>query len=693
MMIPVLIAVSFIVFVLMELTPGSVLDFLIVDGMTAEDIQELREAHNLHRSVIYRYALYMRNLIQGDLGTSDITGVPVFTTFMDRLPNTLILSFSALLIGAVISVAAGIFAARRAGKLADNAMSVLTLVGMSMPPFWAGLMLLLIFSLQLGWFPGGGMRDGIRSLILPAFCSALVIMATTTRLTRSSMLEVLKADYLRTARAKGVPERAVIRQHALRNAWIPVITMLGTGLGNQIAGSVIIETVFSWPGIGRSIVEAVSNRDVPETTGFIIMSSIIFVILQLVVDLLYVFVDPRIKAQYVRSKRMKKSSASEMPALVITPLAVVDAVESSPESIEADDDSLIEQAPIMSIQAETEVREPEQSETHTPVYAAVVSSDSVSASDTVPSMSSATKETEGLVEPDTDKVESYIGTNKKRSQLREIYHHMKKNVGAMVGFYILCAMVLLVIASFFVTLEMVTEPDMANTLSPPTWQNPFGTDRMGRDMFLRVIYGSRYTLAIGFGAAVLAMVIGTPLGAISGFYGGKADHVIMRFSDVLSSIPGLLLGMVIMVVLGIGLGNLIIAVGVPAISIFIRITRASILQIANNEYVEAAKAVGFSSLRILFTQVLPNGLAPVIVTLTMSFGMAIIIGSSLSFLGFGIPVPTPEWGSLVSWGRELARTAPWLMSIPGAFIMVTVLAFNLLGDGLRDALDPKLKRR
>jgi len=234
--------------------------------------------------------------------------------------------------------------------------------------------------------------------------------------------------------------------------------------------------------------------------------------------------------------------------------------------------------------------------------------------------------------------------------------------------------------------------NMQARLSPPSWQYPFGTDGMGRDVFLRVLYGSRYSIIIGFSAVAFSAFFGVILGASAGYWGGITDNIIMRISDILASLPGLLLGMVIMVMLGFRMENLIIAVGVAGIPHFLRMSRASILTVKGNEYVEAARAIGFSDLRIIATQVLPNGLSPILVQATALLGLNIIFAASLSYLGFGIPAPTPEWGALVSAGREYIRVQPWLITFPGLAIMITVLGFNLLGDGLRDALDPKLKK-
>jgi peptide/nickel transport system permease protein len=207
-----------------------------------------------------------------------------------------------------------------------------------------------------------------------------------------------------------------------------------------------------------------------------------------------------------------------------------------------------------------------------------------------------------------------------------------------------------------------------------------------------VIYGTRYSIVIGFSVVSIALFSGTMQGSIAGYYGGTGENIIMRCADILSSIPGFLLSIVLVTVLGQSIPNLIFAVAVSSIPMFTRVTRASVLTVRNNEFVDAARAIGFHDFRIIFTQVLPNAFSPVIIATSNSIGMAIMTAAALSYLGFGVPVPRPEWGALVSAGRDHARAAPWLMAFPGVAIMLVVLALNLLGDGLRDALDPKLKR-
>ena len=280
----------------------------------------------------------------------------------------------------------------------------------------------------------------------------------------------------------------------------------------------------------------------------------------------------------------------------------------------------------------------------------------------------------------------------RQSQAKEIFHRLKKNKGAIVGLVIIAILILIIIASFFMPYSWVTTMDMKNRLAKPSWQHLFGCDDMGRDIFLRTLYGTRYSFSIGFGATFFSAIIGVIIGSIAGYYSGIVDDILMRLTDILASIPAILLGMVVVYILGGSVLNVIFAVGVCSISHYIRIARASILAIRGQEYVEAAKAIGMSDLKIIFTQVLPNAISPIIVTFSATIGIAIIVSASLSFIGLGVAPPSPEWGALVSSGRNVLRTAPNVALLPGVFIMLTVLSFNILGDGLRDALDPKLKR-
>ena len=308
LLIPILLVVSIIVFTLLDLAPGTVVDNMITEAMTQEDIDELYRQYDLDKPIIYRYGKYMIRLLQGDLGKSDYTGLDVWSIYKARFPNTLALAISSLIFGSVIGIPLGILAARKAGTVLDSIVLVITLIGMSMPSFWLALMLIIQFSLRIPILPAGGMDDGLKSIVLPMICSGFVLMASVTRQTRSSMLEQLNADYLRTARAKGVPEKAVIGKHALNNAWIPILTTVGGSFCHAIAGSSVVETVFAWPGVGRTVVDAVVSRDVTMTMGCTIMTTTIYVTIILVIDLLYALVDPRIKSQYASPRRRRVAS-------------------------------------------------------------------------------------------------------------------------------------------------------------------------------------------------------------------------------------------------------------------------------------------------------------------------------------------------------------------------------------------------
>ena len=282
---------------------------------------------------------------------------------------------------------------------------------------------------------------------------------------------------------------------------------------------------------------------------------------------------------------------------------------------------------------------------------------------------------------------------RKRSRSGELFHRVMGNKGAMAGLIIISLILLAFAVSLFaISYEAMTATSAKNKIMPPSVQFPFGTDTLGRNIFLRVAYGTRYSLAIGFGTTIISFVLGVFIGAVAGYYGGMLESFIMRISEILTSVPSMLFTMVMMMTFGQGLGSMVLAMGINGIPAYIRISRASVLRLRDDEYVEAAKATGISNLRIIFTEVLPNGMAPIIITLTTGIGMTILSAAGLSYLGFGIQPPLPEWGGLVSAGRGQLMAAPWVSLFPGLAVMFTVLSFNMLGDGLRDALDPKLKR-
>ena len=298
MLIPVIIGVSFLVFFIMAMAPGDTARTILGEDAPIEAVEALREELGLNDPIPIRYLNYMKDLLRGDLGNSYKSGRPVFEEIMSRFPATLELTFWGMLLAVGLSLPIGIISATRQYSFMDNASMIFALVATAIPNFWLGLMLIIVFSLNLGVLPSGGNNAGFASLILPVITLATACMANIARTTRSSMLEVIRADYIRTAKAKGVSKNKVINKHALKNALIPVVTVIGLQFGQLLGGSVLTETVFAWPGVGTYLVNSIKAKDTPAVLGCVIIFSICFSIVNLAVDLLYAFIDPRIKSKY-----------------------------------------------------------------------------------------------------------------------------------------------------------------------------------------------------------------------------------------------------------------------------------------------------------------------------------------------------------------------------------------------------------
>lgn len=297
MMIPVIIGLSLLVFAVLKMTPGD--PARVVAGAEADEaaVAQIRQELGLDKPLLQQYVDYMLGLVRGDMGESYTTGKPVFDEIVSRMPTTFILAFSGVLIAVVIGIPLGIISATKQYSFLDNISTLLALTGVAMPNFWLGLMLILVFSLHLGWLPSGGATSWL-GYVLPAVTVGVGATANFMRTTRSSMLEVIRQDYIRTVRAKGANERRVIIHHALRNALIPVITVIGLQMGTLLGGAVINETVFSLPGLGSLMINSINRKDEPVVLGCLITFAIVFSLMNLLVDILYAYIDPRIKSQY-----------------------------------------------------------------------------------------------------------------------------------------------------------------------------------------------------------------------------------------------------------------------------------------------------------------------------------------------------------------------------------------------------------
>ena len=307
LLIPVIIGVSFIIYFLMDIAPGDIVVLKMGDdaSLTEEQIQELYREYGLDKPLLVRYLRYMGRLVLGDLGQSQNTGERVIDMFSARIGSTLKLAIASVIVSILISIPLGIVSAIHNGSVIDNAASFGTLLGLSIPNFWLGLVLIILFALNLHWLPSGGDDGSIKCLILPAITIGTSLTAALGRTTRSSMLDVIRQDYLRTIRAKGAGERRVIWGHAFKNAMIPILTVAGEQFAGVLGGSALTETVFAWPGTGRLLIDSINARDVPVVTGVLILKTLIASLIILTVDLLYAAVDPRVRAQFARRRKSK----------------------------------------------------------------------------------------------------------------------------------------------------------------------------------------------------------------------------------------------------------------------------------------------------------------------------------------------------------------------------------------------------
>jgi ABC-type dipeptide/oligopeptide/nickel transport system permease component len=291
--IPTLIGVMVVVFLLLYVAPGDPVQDMVGERADAETIARLRKELHLDEPLPKQFVLYAGGVVRGDLGNSYITQRPIIRDIRERFPKTLLLAGSAMLLASILGITIGVLAARNPGGWFDRLSLGFAYLGISFPVYWVGLILILIFAVNLRWLPPSG-YGGLKYLILPALALGSRSIAFLARVTRSSMLEVLGGDFVRTARAKGLRERVVIARHALRNALIPIITVLGLDFGYYLTGSILTETIFSWPGIGRYVVNAIARRDLPAINGTVLFLSIVFVLVNLITDLAYAKADPRV---------------------------------------------------------------------------------------------------------------------------------------------------------------------------------------------------------------------------------------------------------------------------------------------------------------------------------------------------------------------------------------------------------------
>lgn len=305
LLIPVIIGISFIIFSIMQLTPGDPAREILGETATQEAVDALREEMGLNDPFLLQYGRYMWNAIRGDFGTSYQTGQSVIKQILERFPTTIYLAIGATLAAILIGIPVGLISAVKQYSIIDDVSTIFSMVLTAVPNFWLGLVLMLTLSLKLKWFPAYG-ATSLKHFVLPWITLSCMTLAVLIRMTRSSMLEVIRQDYIRTARAKGAKERRIVFHHALRNALLPVITVIGTQLSVQLGGAIIVETVFSIPGLGTMIISGIKTKDIPVVMGGVTFIALVGGLVNLLVDILYAYIDPRLKSRYVGTKRTRK---------------------------------------------------------------------------------------------------------------------------------------------------------------------------------------------------------------------------------------------------------------------------------------------------------------------------------------------------------------------------------------------------
>ena len=698
---PMLIGVSIAAFLLLHALPGDPATAILGQRATEENIRQFRESEGLDDPLPVQYGRFASNLAKGDLGRSHRTNRPVLDELKQKVPATIELTVFAMLFATIVGISLGVLAAIKPRTIWDFICLAFALVGVSVPIFWLGFLVQKGFAGELGLFPfqsrldiakwptfesetGFFLVDAIfvyrnveltldvlHHLMLPSMVLATVPMALIARMTRANMLEVLGQDFIRTAKAKGLSPRPIVMRHAMRNALIPVITAIGTQFGYLLGGAVLTETIFAWPGLGKYVIDAIDVLDAKPLQASVMLIATFFITVNLLTDLSYAVIDPRLRHGGNKSTEAVPGvtwiefapwGLAALPWFAVLVLAIISSTGRVPPEYA---DSLRRAWIVVFILIGLEV-------SGLVVLAAVKG---------VPRAA-----VEGAGEFFRNGIRRFART------LAEFLKFLRRHKPAIVGTSLILLMIIAAVAAPLIApydpmqgLQRYNEPAGSEFL--------LGTDAQGRDLFSRLIWGARTTLLIALAATLLSLVLGSLVGSLAGYFGGAVDSFLMRAIDFMMSFPSFLLAVVTVAVLGKSLENLIWAVGIVGIPLFARQVRAEVLRLRSLEFVEAARALGCSRMRILLRSLLPNCLTPIIVLGTLGMGGAILDVAGLAFLGLGGDPFVPEWGLILKLGWDESSKGAFQVGVAGACILGTVLGFNLLGDGLRDWLDPRSRQR
>ncbi len=731
--IPVLLGVTLITFYL-SYGMGDPLAPYVTEKTTPEQYQELMEKHNLDEPIQVQYVTYLRNVITFDWGYSKVINQDVSEALREKFAATLELSILAFIVAVTTAIPLGIFSSIRQNRWQDHSIRLFALFGSAIPIFWLALFLQYLFSIYTDWeislrydpvlwevtdpidietnfllidsIAAGSLPhfiDALKHMILPATVLAYGSMATIIRLMRGNMLDVLGQDYIRTAESKGLTENQVTFKHGAPNAMIPTVTLLGMGFAGLINGSVLTETIFTWPGLGAWAITAMRSLDVSAILAYTLFSAFLYIIANLIVDILYAFLDPRVELGGHSSVAEILVVSLSILMLMVTYFSVGAAVWfgliilisltvltlyslanrliANPEDVWVLLLLLGTLFVIWSILSGFFMVIIYVSIFLYLLYVAVFWSD------------------------------IRDGLAPKFDELKRAAYQVKRNPLTILGLVLVVSLLSIALFAPFLAppsesqrdpMSMEEHFDFNYNHQPPCYfsctaesgqENGYilgSTDR-GYDIYYGIVWGSRTSLDVAVKVVLTGTFIAVIIGAVSGYYGGRVDDVIMRITDVFIAIPGLVLALAIIAVTGDNsiemLMYALIIVWWPG---FTRVIRAEALRIRKLPYIEAAKAAGASDFRIIFKHVIPNCITSIIVIATMDMGGIVLSLAALGFLGFGGGADLAEWGKLVSFGQDdMLKGDWWGFFFPGLAVALWAFGFYLLGDGVRDILDPK----
>ena len=740
--IPVLLGVTIITFYL-SYGMGDPLAAHVTERTTDEQYEMLAEKHGINEPIYIQYFTYLRGVITFDWGYSEVLNEDVSDALRYRFAATLELSILAFIFAVATAIPLGIFSSIRQNRWEDHSIRLFALSGSAIPIFWFALILQYFFAVTIDeYFPdlnwpitsrfdevlweikdpidmntnfllfdaiaAGSwihFKDALQHMILPATVLAYSSMATIIRLMRGNMLDVLGQDYIRTAKSKGLSENQITYKHGAPNAMIPTVTLLGMGFAGLINGSVLTETIFTWPGLGAWAITAMRSLDVSAILAYTLFSAFLYIIANLVVDILYAFLDPRVELS-------GHSSLAEIVIVSLSILLLITTYFSVDYAVVLG--MLILLSLILFSLYSLGVRYLSNPEDFWLVPLSLgtlfVVWSILSGFFVTVLLISALSYLGYLIYNWNDMKDSITP---KIDEFKRTLYQIRKNPLTMLGLFLVISLVSVAFFAPWLAPPSESQRDpmrMEEHFSfnqPRNFQPPcyfsctadsgevdgyiLGSTDRGYDIYYGIVWGSRTSLDVAVKVVFTGTFIAVVIGAVSGYYGGRVDDIVMRITDVFIAIPGLVLALAIIAVTEDTsiemLMYALIIVGWPG---FTRIIRAEALRIRKLPYIEAAKASGASDFRIIFKHVIPNCVTSVIVIATMDMGGIVLSLAALGFLGFGGGPDLAEWGKLVSFGQDNILLGQWWsFFFPGLVIALWALGFYLLGDGIRDILDPK----